>query len=202
MIAELDLDRVESVRPQCQRMFQHVASGKSRYFTLDLTKLDSCADFVQKVIDERYGDKPVPYHSRLRHFPEEIVSAINHPDPLISGRRYFDLVTVSVLLDAGAGHSWKYTYEGKVYTRSEGLGVASLVMFLNGFFSSDPSDLLRVDATRLSSITTDELSISLQVCPTNPLLGLDGRASLLRSLGTRLFELAFSRPCALLFDTL
>lgn len=195
----VDLDGVESVRPRCKQLFDHVASGDSKYFSLDLARLDVCADLVKRVMDERYGDKPVPYHSRLRHFPGEILTKIDHADVTVKGKRYFDLVTVSVLLDAGAGHSWKYQHEGITYTRSEGLGVASLVMFINGFFSSDPkTDPLRVDASRLVTITESELEQALQVSDSNPLLGLTGRLNLLKCLGLRLADVGFARPCALL----
>lgn len=43
-----------------------------------------------------------------------------------------------MLLDAGAGDKWKYKElnSGEVYTRSEGIAVASLYMFLEGEFST------------------------------------------------------------------
>jgi len=45
---------------------------------------------------------------------------------------------VSVLLDAGAGHTWTFTEAstGEKYGRSEGLAVASLYMFTEFAFSS------------------------------------------------------------------
>ena len=62
-------------------------------------------------------------------------------------RRVIDLFVVSVLLDAGAGNLWTYneTSSGMKFTRSEGLGVASIHMFDNGFFSSDPNQPHKVD---------------------------------------------------------
>jgi hypothetical protein len=54
-------------------------------------------------------------------------------------RRLIDLFVVSVLLDAGAGDKWKFEEpgsKGEIYTRSEGIAVASLYMFLDGKFSS------------------------------------------------------------------
>jgi hypothetical protein len=50
-----------------------------------------------------------------------------------------DLFVVSVLLDAGAGDKWKFEEpgsKGEIYTRSEGIAVASLYMFLDGEFST------------------------------------------------------------------
>lgn len=60
-----------------------------------------------------------------------------------------DLFLVSVLLDAGAGSTWSYheAESGLKFSRSEGLGVASINMFEQGFFSSDPQDPHRVDGT-------------------------------------------------------
>ena len=56
-------------------------------------------------------------------------------------RCILDLFIVSVLLDAGAGDVWKYKEQnsGQTISRSEGLAVASLDMFLAGVFSSDGS---------------------------------------------------------------
>jgi hypothetical protein len=58
-----------------------------------------------------------------------------------------------VLLDAGAGADWSYTeapangegFAEQKYSRSEGLGVASVKMFVDGLFSSDSSQPHRVD---------------------------------------------------------
>ena len=60
--------------------------------------------------------------------------------PAAKARAEFDLAITSVLLDAGAGPSWKYLDPAteQVATRSEGLGVGSLRMFEAGAFSSDP----------------------------------------------------------------
>jgi len=54
---------------------------------------------------------------------------------------------VSVLLDAGAGTKWQYKSKdnGKIYRRSEGLAVASLDMFKEGLFSSNPEQKEQVD---------------------------------------------------------
>jgi hypothetical protein len=75
------------------------------------------------------------------------------PDLKEQGRRIVDLFVVSVLLDAGAGNAWKYKEPttGLTFSRSEGLGVASLHMFESGLFSSDPDQPYRVDGRRRSS---------------------------------------------------
>ena len=109
-----------------------------------------------------------------------------------------DLAVVSVLLDAGAGPAWSYREPGtgETYARSEGLGVASFHMFANGAFSRDPKgDPLRVDAERLAALTPADIAMGFQVRAHNPLLGLEGRAELLRKLG----GVGLARPGAL-FD--
>ena len=81
-------------------------------------------------------------------------------------RRLIDLVIISVLLDAGAGDKWTYTEPGteNVYTRSEGLGIASFHMFLNGKFSSDPAtNPHRVDADALIALSNDAVRVAFQV---------------------------------------
>jgi len=81
----------------------------------------------------------------------------NTPDTKEEARRLVDLFVVSVLLDAGAGNAWKYTEEqsGQTFTRSEGLGVASVHMFQSGLFSSDPQQPYRVDGMGLFSKNYD-----------------------------------------------
>lgn len=62
-------------------------------------------------------------------------------------RRLIDLFFVSVLLDAGAGDSWKYieSKTGGTYERSEGIAVASLYMFLEGGYTADKTGTPLVD---------------------------------------------------------
>lgn len=69
------------------------------------------------------------------------------PDTKEICRRLIDLFLVSVLLDAGAGNTWSYAEPetGEKYTRSEGLGVASIHMFEEGFFSSNAENPYQTD---------------------------------------------------------
>jgi len=100
-----------------------------------------------------------------------------------AARAAFDLVIPSVLLDAGAGAAWRYhdaTTDAQL-GRSEGLGVASLRMFQAGAFSSDPTRPLQADA--LARVDAEALARGFQVTPDNPLVGLEGRAALVRKLG-------------------
>jgi hypothetical protein len=88
---------------------------------------------------------------------------------------------VSVLLDAGAGTKWSYKSKesGKVYSRSEGLAVASLEMFKSGLFSSDPTEPCQVDGAGLKKVTVEKLAKGMQHSEQNPLAGIEGRAGLL-----------------------
>ncbi len=92
------------------------------------------------------------------------------------------------------------------YGRSEGLGVASLRAFMAGVFSSLPAEPCRVDAQALRQIDAAVLRGVFQVGPSNPLVGLEGRAGLLARLGEVLQDESRrdglpARP-ALLFDRL
>ena len=71
---------------------------------------------------------------------------------------------------------------GKAIGRSEGLAIASLDMFANGAFSSDARDPLRVDADKLADLPLAALEQGFQLSRENPLIGLEGRADLLRRL--------------------
>lgn len=87
----------------------------------------------------------------------------NPPDKKEEARRTIDLFVVSVLLDAGAGSAWKYAEKssGKTFSRSEGLGVASVHMFEDGFFSSDPGQPYRVDGQSFATERITSMLISL-----------------------------------------
>jgi hypothetical protein len=114
-----------------------------------------------------------------------LADRIAWPDPAARARAEFDLAMVSVFLDAGAGPSWRYRdpVTGSAIGRSEGLGLASLAMFTSGGFSSDPQHPFRADADALANFSVADLERGMQVSADNPLVGLDGRVNLLRSLG-------------------
>ncbi|THH29147.1 hypothetical protein EUX98_g5018, partial [Antrodiella citrinella] len=115
-------------------------------------------------------------------------ASTNPPDTKEIARRLIDLCLVSVLLDAGAGNTWTYheAESGQTFSRSEGLGVASINMFEDGFFSGDPSNPYQVDAAGLINATTERTSQAMQVTPENPMIGIEGRASLLTNLASAL----------------
>jgi hypothetical protein len=161
-------------------------------FRVDFARLDEAAQLVIDTTRAAYPSLAVPFHSRWRHFDidgfdywDEIDKAMAWPSPAERARTAFDLVIVSVLLDAGAGPDWKFLYpvSGEHVSRSEGLALASLVMFRNCEFSKWPSYPLRVDAEMLTELTERKLAEGFQVTRDNPLQGVAGRADLLRRLG-------------------
>jgi Protein of unknown function (DUF1688) len=201
-----------AVRERCEMVYRFVAEGRSQNFSVDERRLPAVAEYVAKVTRETYPDLKIPYHSRWRHFDaggvnrwEELVGSMRG-DVLERARAAVDLVTVSVLLDAGAGTAWRYREmrTGASFTRSEGLAIASLDMFRAGGFSSDMEQPWRVDAIALMQMDTATLARHFQVEKDNPLLGLEGRTTLLRRLGValaadaNLFGRAPARPGHLL----
>ena len=89
------------------------------------------------------------------------------------------------------------------YSRSEGLGVASFRAFMAGAFSASKTEPLRADAATLKHIDAAALRAMFQASPSNPLVGLEGRAALLARLGQALDSEAArdgtpARPCLVL----
>lgn len=181
-----------AVRERCRMLFDAARRGELAHARLDLDRLGTAADYVAAVIRESYPALDIPYHSRWRHFAMGLDRwgpvAAEIRDPRERARAAADLAVVSVLLDAGAGAQWKYFEQGigGTVARSEGLAVASLHMFYDGAFSSDPKHRLRVDADALSTLTDAHLAQGFQVRDDNRLIGLDKRAELLRRLGKAL----------------
>ena len=105
-----------------------------------------------------------------------------------TARIRFDLAVTCVLLDAGAGETWRYREVGAggVYGRSEGLAVASFHLFAGGELSGSRAEAARADADGLAAMTPARLAEAFQAGPDNPLVGLAGRAALLNRLGAAL----------------
>jgi hypothetical protein len=166
--------------------------GRLPNFRIDLDRMASAVELVLKTTRQAYATFDVPFHSRWRHFVTNgdnrwatIADRTSWPDRAARARAEFDLAIVSVFLDAGAGPSWRYRdpITGSTVGRSEGLGLASLAMFAAGAFSADPHHPLRVDADVLANVSVADLERGLQVSDVNPLVGIAGRADLLRRLG-------------------
>jgi len=191
--AAYSLLNAEAVRDRAHRMLALGLDDKLPNFCVDLDRLDDAVGLVLSVMKENYPTLDVPFHSRWRHFvtwgfDRHADLAEDFKDSTARARSDFDLAIISVLLDAGAGPQWRY--HDPVTTgdlaRSEGLAVASLNLFARGDFSfrrGDGADQLRVDADELANLDTETLRNGFQVTDSNPLVGLEGRAELLRALG-------------------
>jgi hypothetical protein len=183
-----------AIRERAGQMLRYVEDGRSAWFALDAAGLEAAVQATLAVTRRRFPDpSKIPFHSRWRHFEAGgvdrwavLAERMKDLAPEEVARRRIDLAVVSVLLDAGAGGLWSYreSATGKTFMRSEGLAVASFNMFANGAFSRDSkNDPLRVDAERLARVTPNEIAMGFQVRGHNSLLGLEGRAELLRKLG-------------------
>jgi hypothetical protein len=173
-------------------MFAIGLEDKLPNFRIDPGRMASAVDLVLETTRKAYPSLKVPFHSRWRHFvmngEDRWAALADHAawsDRAARARAEFDLAIVSVFLDAGAGPSWRYLdpKTGMAIGRSEGLGLASLAMFMDGVFSANPQAPLRADAGVLARLGVADLQTNLQVSPANPLVGIDGRADLLRRLG-------------------
>ncbi len=177
------------IRDGAKKIFDATQSGKT-HFAYHPEKLTSTVDFVMETIKQNYPDLNIPFHSRWGHFrpggedrAKWLERQISQLDRIEQARIKWDLVIPSVLLDAGAGPDWKYheMETNKDFNRSEGLGVASFHMFMAGQFSS--KGIQQTDAEGLKKITPASIEKYFQVSPSNPLVGVEGRARLLQNLG-------------------
>ncbi|SPO23201.1 related to protein urg3 [Ustilago trichophora] len=211
------LRTLPAVRERCTQIFNHASNhGGLTYFSYDVAREDDVADYCINIIKRDFGSDyaSIPPHGRWRHFDVGGIPRITtllsswagvHPssttennavavDRVEAARRLVDLFMVSVLLDAGAGPSWKYEEKktGLSYGRSEGLAVASLDMFTGGRFCGERSDGEsghKVTAEGLKNLSPDMLAIDMQVHPQdNPMTGLEGRTNLLIRLGEAVAE--------------
>ncbi|HEY7496118.1 MAG TPA: URC4/urg3 family protein, partial [Candidatus Tectomicrobia bacterium] len=181
-----------AIRERCQQVLGLACTDCLLHFAYHPDRLADSVLYVITVIRETYPTLTIPWHSRWRHFGvggvdrlAQLAECLGTLDAMEQARCRFELVTTSVLLDAGAGGDWHY-YEaatGQTYTRSEGLAVASFHMFLTGLFSSRKGAPWQADAQGLQSVTAARLGEALQATAANPLVGLEGRVALLRRLG-------------------
>jgi hypothetical protein len=195
--AAFSLLSAAAVRDRAQRMLALALDGKLANFRVDLAQIGAAADRVIATTRQAYPSLDIPFHSRWRHFSvdgadrfDAIAKAAHWPDSETKARASFDLAIVSVFLDAGAGTQWSYadTITGKRIGRSEGLALASLNMFARGMFSAQHNDPFRVDASVLANLSAQQLRDGFQVTDGNPLVGVEGRAALLRALGALIME--------------
>ncbi|KAI0885503.1 DUF1688 domain-containing protein [Annulohypoxylon maeteangense] len=192
---------LQAIRDRAKIVGEVAKAGNLTHFDLHEDKLDDVADFVTSVIKRDFGpDKfdSIPPHGRWQHFEVGGVPRVADMteewkkggcDDVELTRRLIDLFFVSVLLDAGAGDHWRYVEPGtsRTYERSEGIAVASLYMFKAlDFAASKDGSAPRVDGKGLEQLTTEALTTGFQVSDSNPMLGMESRAGLLRSLGKSL----------------
>jgi hypothetical protein len=185
-----------AIRERCGIVFERAKAGDLEHWAIDERRLDDVADRVVRTTRTAYPDlRSIPGHSRWRHFAAGGIDRARLLDVRLAGAAEdarlaarFDLVIPSVLLDAGAGDRWRYrSQDGAAhasYARSEGIAVASFDMFLAGAFSDDPIGApLRAEAGALEAASAASLARGFQVTDDNPMVGLEGRATLLRRLG-------------------
>ncbi|MEO6017922.1 MAG: URC4/urg3 family protein [Polaromonas sp.] len=197
--AVAELRSTKTIRKRAAALLARARRGESAWFAVNDGAMVTSAILVAELTRARYPDLKIPYHSRWRHFEAggvdragQLDAALTNASPAEKARARIDLALVSVLLDAGAGPDWRYCEAAHdhrpahEYSRSEGLGVASFHAFMSGMFSSDAARPLQADALGLQAVTADRLGEAFQVKADNPLVGLEGRAALLRRLGQAL----------------
>jgi hypothetical protein len=189
------LRSTRAVRDRCENVLAAVMAGHSDFFTIDLAAIDSAAERVAKLTNQRFPDGKIPYHSRWRHFEaggiDRLQSLPKSVDSRERARQEIDLAVTAVLLDAGSGPDWQYQEAATGWQggRSEGLGVAAFHCFADGLFGMS-NGLPQADAEALKRVTTTSISKAFQVSADNPLVGVEGRTALLVRLAQALSERA------------
>jgi len=186
-----------AIRDRARQLLTRARHGESAWFIVDDGFIGTAAGAIVEATKARYPRLHVPVHSRWRHLEAGGIDRKAQLDKLMAGlpqtarcHAMIDLTVISVLLDAGAGPEWKYVEPatGRTFARSEGLAVASFHAFTAGLFSSDKTHLLQADSAGLRGLQTDHLASAFQVSSSNPLVGIDERAILLRRLGEVMSE--------------
>ncbi|KAI8933099.1 hypothetical protein NX059_009742 [Plenodomus lindquistii] len=192
-----------AVRDRAKLVGEAAQAGKLSHFDVHEERLSAAADLVTSVIRRDFGPSSfhtIPPHGRWQHFEVGGVPRVskeieswkkNGADDLEVTRRLIDLFFVSVLLDAGAGDHWRYAEPGAgaTYERSEGIAVASFYMFKSLAYATKKDEAAPiVDGNGLANLTTEALAEGFQISDSNPILGLESRADLLRSLGKALLS--------------
>lgn len=194
-----------AVRERAAKIFERTREERG-HFRFHSEKFEPVIDYVMTVIQRNYPSLQIPFHSRWGHFAVggknrvgEWLAQLAPMDKRELARTKLDLVITSVLLDAGSGPRWKYTEprNPQPLSRSEGLAVASLVMFGAGRMGGDQKHP-RADANVLANLTPQDVEEFFQVSQQNPLVGVAGRVELLRSLGRAVSSFPHGRPGGIL----
>src|SRR5262249_15917713 len=114
-IAALSLLNSTAVRERAGEVLSAGLEGRLEYFEVHLDELDGVAQAVSELIRANYPNLAVPFHARWRHFTlggvdrwAKRAHATKWSSDAAQIRAAFDLAIISVLLDAGAGSSWRY----------------------------------------------------------------------------------------------
>lgn len=181
-----------TIRAQAHSLLKLAKKDQLDFFGINSENMAPTADYIINVMIQNYPDLNIPYHSRWRHFEVGGIDRIKilrqqlaDVDTEEYSKILYELVIISVFMDAGAGPLWRFkdNTTGLEFTRSEGLALASLSLYQKGAFSSHPDEPLRVDAERLMTFNEHDLLEAFQVSVTNPLEGVSGRVALLNRLG-------------------
>ena len=194
-----------AVRERCTFIAELALRKKTRWFRINESNIEPCAELVTDVCKQNYPELDIPYHSRWRHFIVSGTDLWKHysqqrladADDTMRTKTAIDLVLISVLLDAGAGPDWSFIdpVTGTKLYRSEGLAAASVDLFFNRLAMYQDGKGWYIDAAALHSLTLSDLAGSFQHTEQNPLVGVEGRLKLLQALGSVLSESdVLSRP--------
>lgn len=178
----------DTIRRRSDQILALAEQGKLERWEIHPERLPDLGRLVGEVTRRRYPDLEVPVHGRRLHFQVGDIdlweTRPRHEDRDRAGRSDVELIVISVLLDGGSGTGWRYVdaRTGTRLRRSEGLAVASFRAWEGGVFSD--RGLPRAGARALSDLTARDLAAAFQAGEGNPLVGVEGRAALLRALGS------------------
>ena len=179
-----------AVRERCHEIGRIAEAGNANWFTINETHFKRCVALVAQNCKKNYPDLKIPSHSRWHHFLVGEINLWDHHTGNFSGdrkdlaRSAVDLMFISVLLDAGAGNTWRYTdpVSGQLLSRSEGLAAVSVEFFFNHATQYDERRGWCLDSEKLHKIDYETLSKIFQTGPDNQIIGLERRLKLLHRL--------------------
>ncbi|MBT4964349.1 MAG: DUF1688 family protein [Francisellaceae bacterium] len=190
----MSLYDISSIRPRARVLYDYALQDKLSFFQVNENNIEKASNLVLEVTQKNYPNLKIPYHSRWRHFEvvknglyKDVLSIIEQYDKKEAVKRKVELVILSALLDAGAGNSWQYNYKGTVYTRSEGLAVATLNAYLQGKLSA-VNDPCGIGGKALVELTESSFCAAFQANENNPLIGVSNRVALMHAIGGELLE--------------
>jgi len=183
------LKKIETTRERANAIYEMGLKNELHHFQINLDKLPYTVKYVINTIEKNYPDLKIPQHSRIRHFEKfdpNFIDNFNNSFKCSARekiKKLIDLTVISVLTDAGAGASWKYIKDNKVYTRSEGLAFASFDMFMSGIFSSDEACPHRINSKGIQKMTLEDFKKGFQISEDNQLFGIENRYKSIQRLG-------------------